>query len=113
MFNRSFAKKHIKMGDLVTLTGKWDAHRLQITVNHYKKGSADQQAEIQPIYSIKGEIKMGRLKKVIYNAIKEYDLQVTELLPETYLILYKLPGRRSEERRVGKDSRTRCSQYKK
>lgn len=93
MFNRSFAKKHIKMGDLITLTGKWDAHRLQITVNHYKKGSADQQAEIQPIYSIKGEIKMGRLKKVIYNAIKEYDLQVTELLPETYLILYKLPGR--------------------
>lgn len=93
MFNRSFAKKQIKMGDLITLTGKWDAHRLQITVNHYKKGSADQQAEIQPIYSIKGEIKMGRLKKVIYNAIKEYDLQVTELLPETYLILYKLPGR--------------------
>src|SRR5690625_942637 len=93
MFNRSFAKKHIKMGDLVTLTGKWDAHRLQITVNHYKKGTADQQAEIQPIYSIKGEIKMGRLKKVIYNAIKEYDLQVTELLPETYLISYKLPER--------------------
>src|SRR5690625_997415 len=93
MFNRSFAKKHIKMEDLVTLTGKWDAHRLQITVNHYKKGTADQQAEIQPIYSIKGEIKMGRLKKVIYNAIKEYDLQVTELLPETYLISYKLPER--------------------
>lgn len=93
IFNRSFAKKHIKMGDLVTLTGKWDAHRLQITVKHFKQGAAEQQAEIQPIYSIKGDLKMGRLKKVIYNALKEFGLEITELLPDHYLKSYKLPKR--------------------
>ena len=93
IFNRSFAKKHIKMGNLVTLTGKWDAHRLQITVKHFKQGAAEQQAEIQPIYSIKGDLKMGRLKKVIYNALKEFGLEITELLPDHYLKSYKLPKR--------------------
>ena len=32
MFNRAFAQKQINQGDTFTLTGKWDAHRLQITV---------------------------------------------------------------------------------
>src|SRR5690625_143527 len=36
MFNRAFAKKQLKQGDKVTLTGKWDAHRLQITVRDRK-----------------------------------------------------------------------------
>src|SRR5690625_3347288 len=93
IFNRSFAKKHIKMGDLVTLTGKWDAHRLQITVKHLKQGAAEQQADIQPIYSIKGDLKMGSLKKVIYNALQEFGLEITELLPDHYLKSYKLPKR--------------------
>ena len=34
MFNRAFAKKQINEGSTVTLTGKWDAHRLQITVSN-------------------------------------------------------------------------------
>src|SRR5690625_1226965 len=38
MFNRAFAKKHLKPGKTVTLSGKWDANRLQITVNKYKIG---------------------------------------------------------------------------
>ena len=49
MFNRAFAKKQINAGDTVTLVGKWDAHRLQITVSQYKKGPAASQAEIQPV----------------------------------------------------------------
>src|SRR5699024_4138211 len=35
MFNRIFAKNQLKRGTMVTLTGKWDANRQQITVNHY------------------------------------------------------------------------------
>ncbi len=56
MFNRAFAKKQIKPNDTVTLTGKWDAHRLQITVSNYKKGPAENHAAIQPMYSLKGNI---------------------------------------------------------
>jgi len=93
MFNRAFAKKHIKMGDKITLTGKWDAHRLQITVNKYKKGTAQEKAEIQPIYSMKGNMTQGKLKKAVYNALKKFGSEVKELLPSNYLISYKLPSR--------------------
>ncbi|WP_337969780.1 ATP-dependent DNA helicase RecG [Virgibacillus salexigens] len=94
MFNRAFAKKQLKQGDTVTLTGKWDAHRLQITVSNYKKGPASQQAEIQPFYSLKGDISNIKLKKAIQQALSSYADRIQEILPETYLINYKLPLRK-------------------
>ncbi|SHF50639.1 ATP-dependent DNA helicase RecG [Ornithinibacillus halophilus] len=93
MFNRAFAKKQINAGDTITLTGKWDAHRLQITVSNYKKGSADTQAEIQPLYSLRGNIKNIKLKKAILSAIKAYENQIEEILPQHFLTAYKLPNR--------------------
>src|SRR5699024_8599829 len=93
MFNRGFAKKQLNPGDTVTLTGKWDAHRLQITVSHYKKGPANEHASIQPMYSLKGDVTNYKMKKVVRNAIKTYRHNITELLPERYLNSYKLPHR--------------------
>src|SRR5690625_2862210 len=46
MFNRAFAKKHLQPGKPVTLTGKWDAHRLQITVAKYEIGQPKKQVQI-------------------------------------------------------------------
>src|SRR5690625_7771220 len=51
MFNRAFAKKYLTKGTVVTLSGKWDAHRLQITVNNYQLGYPDTDVTIQSIYS--------------------------------------------------------------
>ncbi|GAB4072438.1 ATP-dependent DNA helicase RecG [Barrientosiimonas marina] len=93
MFNRSFAKNQLNSGDTVTLTGKWDAHRLQITVSHYKKGPADQQNTIQPVYSLKGNLTNGVLKKAISSALTSDQQTITELLPVRYLEGYKLPDR--------------------
>ncbi|WP_100010995.1 ATP-dependent DNA helicase RecG [Lentibacillus sediminis] len=93
MFNRAFAKKQINPGDTVTLTGKWDAHRLQITVSNYKKGAADQQAKMQPMYSVKGDVSNYKLKKIIQRALGDYGREIAEILPERYLRDYKLPGR--------------------
>ncbi|GAA0445538.1 ATP-dependent DNA helicase RecG [Lentibacillus halophilus] len=93
MFNRGFAKKQLNAGDMVTLTGKWDAHRLQITVNQYKKGPADQQTSIQPIYSIKGNVTSHTIKKTVRNALQTYKDDIIEILPDTYLRSYKLPTR--------------------
>lgn len=93
MFNRSFAKKQINQGDTFTLTGKWDLHRLQITVNHYQKGMPKQKETIQPVYAVKGNITNKRLKKVINTAIKQYATEVEEILPTAYLQGYKLPQR--------------------
>ncbi|MFC2950147.1 ATP-dependent DNA helicase RecG [Virgibacillus sediminis] len=93
MFNRSFAKKQLARGDTVTLTGKWDAHRLQITVSNYKKGAAQSQQDIQPVYSVKGDLTSYKLKKAIKNGFKDFSQSIEELLPERYLHSYKLPSR--------------------
>ncbi|OZU90355.1 ATP-dependent DNA helicase RecG [Virgibacillus indicus] len=95
MFNRAFAKKHINAGDIITLSGKWDVNRLQITVSNYKKGSADSQSQIQPMYSIKGNVTNQKLKKTIKTAIKDYADEIVEILPERYLTAYKIPERKN------------------
>ncbi|MBN6205948.1 ATP-dependent DNA helicase RecG [Ralstonia pickettii] len=95
MFNRAFAKKQLKEGDIVTLTGKWDAHRLQITVSNYRKGALEETAEIQPIYSLKGDMTHYKLKKVITQALQDYENEIEEILPMQYLKAYKLPSRRA------------------
>ncbi|HLR80245.1 MAG TPA: ATP-dependent DNA helicase RecG [Bacillota bacterium] len=94
MFNRAFAKKKIYPGDIMTLTGKWDAHRLQITVNTYKKGPAKNRATIQPVYYVKGKMTSKRFKKIMQQAIARYSNDVVELLPADYLVSYKLPTRK-------------------
>ncbi|MFA1818608.1 ATP-dependent DNA helicase RecG [Virgibacillus oceani] len=93
MFNRAFAKKQIHKDDIFTLTGKWDAHRLQITVSNYKKGYADSDKTINPVYSVKGNISNVKLKKVIKSAISQYGKNIDEFLPANYLNAYKLPNR--------------------
>jgi ATP-dependent DNA helicase RecG len=91
MFNRAFAKKQLNPGDIVTLTGKWDAHRLQITVSKYRKGQLDESGEIQPVYSVKGNISNYRLRKIIEQAFQDYGEEIVENLPTSYLQSYKLP----------------------
>nr|WP_164215425.1 ATP-dependent DNA helicase RecG [Virgibacillus sp. YIM 98842] len=95
MFNRAFAKKQINKDDIFTLTGKWDAHRLQITVSNYKKGEAERDKTINPVYSVRGNVTNFKLKKVIKNAISQYGEHIHEMLPQGYLSNYKLPNRRN------------------
>lgn len=94
MFNRAFAKNQLSADDIVTLTGKWDVHRLQITVSNYKKGPAEEQPSIQPMYPLKGDLTNIKLKKVISTAIKGHINDVEEIIPEEYLKAYKIPDRK-------------------
>lgn len=93
MFNRAFAKKHLTKGTTVTLTGKWDAHRLQITVNNYQLGKPNTDVNIQAIYSVKGNVTSGRISNLLKQCIKEYADEIEELLPPAYLKEYKIPTR--------------------
>src|SRR5699024_2848836 len=93
MFNRAFAKKHLSQGQTVTLTGKWDANRLQITVNHYQVGKPKADVNIQVFYSLKGNVTNARMKGFITQTIDTYLPLVEEILPDTYLTQYKLPNR--------------------
>lgn len=93
MFNRAFAKKQLHSGDLVTVTGKWDQHRLQITVSNYKKGRSKTGDPIQPVYPLRGNVTNRQMKKLIAEAIKSYGGHIPEIIPEEYLKAYKLPSR--------------------
>ena len=94
MFNRAFAKKQIQADNIVTLTGKWDAHRLQITVSYYRLGQIDDQQSINPVYSLKGDFTNIKLKKLILTALETYGGSINEILPDSYLQSYKLPNRK-------------------
>ncbi|WP_163530499.1 ATP-dependent DNA helicase RecG [Halobacillus ihumii] len=94
MFNRAFAKKQLHKGDTITVTGKWDQHRLQITVSQFKKGEAKSQDPIQPVYTLKESVTLKTLRKVIKAALEEHADEVEEILPEETLLTYKLPDRR-------------------
>ncbi|WP_173916517.1 ATP-dependent DNA helicase RecG [Halobacillus sp. Marseille-Q1614] len=100
MFNRAFAKKQLNAGETVTVTGKWDQHRLQITVSQFKKGSAKSQEPIQPVYTLKESVTLVTLRKVIKAAIDEYLEDINEILPEDYVLSYKLPARRQALRQM-------------
>jgi len=94
MFNRAFAQKQINQGDTFTLTGKWDAHRLQITVSQYQKGQAPKNVDIQPIYSLKGDVTPHRLKVIIERGLEQFASEIEELLPKHFLQSYQLPSRK-------------------
>lgn len=93
MFNRAFAKKQFKQGNTFTLTGKWDAHRLQITVSHYESGEMNKDTNIQAIYSIRGDLSHFQLKKVISHALTQFIHEEKDFLPKEYLKAYQLPTR--------------------
>ncbi|KGX93203.1 ATP-dependent DNA helicase [Pontibacillus halophilus JSM 076056 = DSM 19796] len=94
MFNRAFVKKQLQAGDTVTVTGKWDQRRLQITVSQFKKGKAKSDTPIQPVYYLRGNVQLARLRKTMKEALQEFSDEVEELLPERYLHSYKLPSRK-------------------
>lgn len=93
VFNRAFLKDRIQIGDIYTLTGKWDAHRLQITVHYAKKGYPNHDMTLQPIYSTKGNVTSQRIKKIIQTALTQYKDHIEEFLPQHILQAYKLPNR--------------------
>src|SRR5690625_967469 len=72
LFNRAFLKKQLTQGKMVTLTGKWDERRLQITVHRYKMGALSSEEAIEPVYSVTEGISNYQLKKLIFQALDRF-----------------------------------------
>src|SRR5699024_6759954 len=100
LFNRAFAKKHFVPGETVTVNGKWDQHRLQITIDNYQQGEIKENNPITPIYSSKGDIKNNQLKKIMLHAITDFQDEIPEILPKAYLSNYKLPTRQEAVKQI-------------
>ncbi|MFD1067177.1 ATP-dependent DNA helicase RecG [Oceanobacillus locisalsi] len=98
MFNRAFAKKQIEQGQDITLTGKWDARRLQITVSQYKIGKMEENDTITPVYSLKGDLTSYKFQKILKQVLDAHEKGITEILPASYLENYKLPSRQEAVR---------------
>ncbi|PKR78585.1 DNA helicase RecG [Halalkalibacillus sediminis] len=91
-FNQAFLKDKLVRGEEVMLTGKWDMHRLQLTVHKFHTQTFEEES-IQPIYRSKGNLTSNGLKKLNAYAVKASVDEIEEILPDKYLKDYKLPSR--------------------
>ena len=92
MFNRAFAKKQLVVGKKVTVTGKWDQHRQQITISHYQVGD-NSSSEIEPAYLLRQLLTPYQFKKILKQAFNQFRDEINEILPNQYLQDYKLINR--------------------
>ncbi|MDM5338035.1 ATP-dependent DNA helicase RecG [Fictibacillus enclensis] len=92
-FNQPYLKKQLTPGQTVTLTGKWDAHKMTLTVNDIKFGIQPQDESIDPVYPVKGEMSVKQVRRLIKMGFSQYGDQVEEVLPASTRDAYKLWAR--------------------
>nr|WP_307257111.1 ATP-dependent DNA helicase RecG [Oikeobacillus pervagus] len=93
-FNQPYLKKKIALHDTITLTGKWDKHRQQISAQQYHLGPHKAEGNFEPVYSTKGNLNGKTLRKYIQKAFTEFGHLLEENLPEEFIATYRLVGRR-------------------
>ncbi|SDN26719.1 ATP-dependent DNA helicase RecG [Alkalicoccus daliensis] len=87
-FNQPFLKRQIELGQHLIFHGKFDKHRLMIQGAIVKNAQSD--GAFEPVYPLKGDVKLVSLRKWISQAYKDYGDEIEELLPESLLESYKL-----------------------
>ncbi|MDT8859065.1 ATP-dependent DNA helicase RecG [Alkalihalobacillus sp. MEB130] len=93
-FNRAFLKSQISVGSELTITGKWDQHRMTITGSELHKGREEKEQTISPIYSVSGKLTTKGIHKFIYQAMNQYGSEIDDILPSEILHMYKLPSKK-------------------
>lgn len=94
-FNQPYLQKQIAIGDVVTITGKWDQHRQTITGNLLKKEVNLHKQNLEPVYSVKGKLTVKALRRFISFALHQYGDQIPEILPPSLLKKYKLLSKKN------------------
>ncbi|MFB4211085.1 ATP-dependent DNA helicase RecG [Shouchella sp. JSM 1781072] len=89
-FNRAFLKSKITVQAPVTVTGKWDAHRLTITGNELKFGEVEREGNVEPVYHATSTISSKQLQRWIKVALDTYADHLVEPLPLSIRERYKL-----------------------
>lgn len=93
-FNQPYIKKQLALNQQVTVMGKWDAPRRQITANRLIKEQADNRNEYGAVYSVNKHIRQSTLQSFIRQAYDEYARLIPTYLPETLRSRYRLMDRR-------------------
>ncbi|MEO2075010.1 MAG: ATP-dependent DNA helicase RecG [Bacillus sp. (in: firmicutes)] len=94
-FNQPYLKNKIIMNEIITVTGKWDAHRQTITANEMQTGPYAKTKDFEPVYSLRGKLTAKGMRKFIHLAFQQYGGDLEETLPADFLIRYRLMGRQN------------------
>ncbi|MGG0937934.1 ATP-dependent DNA helicase RecG [Brevibacillus centrosporus] len=95
-FNQTFVKSRLSPGKEILITGKWDKHKLQVTVNEMTEADSDRAAkrgELAPVYPLGGDVTHNLLRKTIQQALREYGQEIPEILPPYIVERYRLMPR--------------------
>ncbi|WP_134684493.1 ATP-dependent DNA helicase RecG [Brevibacillus migulae] len=95
-FNQPYIKKQIAPGKEIIVTGKWDKHKLQITVSEMTEVDserAQKRGDLVPVYPLGGEITLAFLRKTIERGLQKYGKYLEEILPEEIVARYRLMPR--------------------
>ena len=90
-FNQHYLKDRLQQGTTVTVTGKWDRGRQSINVTNMSTGPKDEQANFEPVYSLKGVMHQKTFRRFMRSALDSVKGQFEESLPLELLEEYKLP----------------------
>lgn len=101
-FNRHFLKEQLTPGREVTLTGKWDLKRLQMTVSEseFPDQGIRRSGSLQPVYSVGGNITQAWMRKTISQALEQYGEMIPEILPPELVGKYGLMARSRAIQRI-------------
>lgn len=91
-FNQAYLKNKININETITVRGKWNRHRQQISVISYHLGSTihTNAIDFQPVYSVKGNLTVKGLKRFIRLTFEQFGNEIEETLPPHLLKQYRL-----------------------
>ncbi|WP_232696954.1 ATP-dependent DNA helicase RecG [Brevibacillus daliensis] len=96
-FNQMYVKNQLSPGKEVVVTGKWDKHKLQITVSEMTEKDSPREkkrTDLVPVYPLGAGVNLLFLRKTIQRALDKYKSQIPEILPEELVQKYRLLPRR-------------------
>ncbi|WP_239575340.1 ATP-dependent DNA helicase RecG [Geomicrobium sediminis] len=91
-FNRAFLKSKLQNEVAITVSGKWNRHRAQITAQSIEVGQVEEKRPYAPIYALSGRLTTRQLTQWTEDALAMTEAFPPERLPEALLERYKLPA---------------------
>ncbi|TGB00248.1 ATP-dependent DNA helicase RecG [Sporolactobacillus shoreae] len=99
-FNRPYLKKKLNLGDEVTVTGKWERARAEITATEFHIGAPDFSEQIAPVYPVKDGMTVRRMRSIVRQVFNQFQDSIVETLPPTLIEEYRLMGRKEAIREI-------------
>ncbi len=89
-FNQGYLRSKLTQGSIVTVTGKWDRGRQVINGSNISFGPKTDQADFEPVYSLKGKLTQKKFRQFMRQALDEVKDDLPESLPNHLRNDYKL-----------------------